>query len=455
MTADFPGSAIPSGPTPEGIAQLVRTRLSGDAVARNSAFIMVSTLATSLLGYVFWLVVAHTSSAEASGRGATVTSALQATALLASVGAAAAMVEWLPRAETELLWRQRLTVGLTVAVVTGLLGSVAVALLLGPGLNTLPTLRQPLGLALFCVGSVCFAVGTVLDYVSVAEGRSGLMLARNIVFNGLRTPILFVPVLIWRTSNEILASWAVSATVSLLAAVWFFERAPAGHRRLRLVFGHVRVHTREMLHSLVGQHLITIAALLVTYLLPIIVTIRLSSADGAYFYATWMLGSVFFMISPAVSTALFAEGAAGRDELARLVTRAGKVIAAMLTVPVVVYLVAGGEILRLFGADYARHGRWLLVLLTVSAVPDAVTNIAVSVLRATQRMKPALWLNSLMLALCVAGSWVLAPHLGIAAVGISWLASQSLGAAWVLVRWHSIVGVRTASPPAPVPAPRT
>jgi O-antigen/teichoic acid export membrane protein len=202
-----------------------------------------------------------------------------------------------------------------------------------------------------------------------------------------------------------------------------------------------------MASSLVGQHLITVTAMLAGYLLPIVVFTRLSAADNAFFYITWMLGSVFFIISPAVSAALFVEGATVGNDMRQLVRKCILIVGALLAIPVLVYLAGGRLILSLFGPDYVVHGYTLLLLLTLSAVPDAVTNVAVAVLRVSGRMGLALLLNGGMLVGCVVATWFVLPYTGIAGAGVCWLVSQVIGAVAVIAFWGRITGrVITESP---------
>ena len=422
VVADAAPSDVRRGP-----GRGVRARLASDAMLRNSLAIMATSVVTSLFGYVFWLVVARTSTAAVTGAGAATTSALQAAALLASVGAAAAMIEWLPRAAGERDWRAALTVGLAVAAAGSAVSGAVVVAVLGHVAGTLPALATGTGGALFVVGTVCFALGTTLDYVAVAERAGGVMLARNTLFVLARVPVLFVPWLLPGTGDQILTAWTAAGGVSLLVALAGFRGRP-----LRLTRHGLAGHWRAMRSSLVGQHLVTITAMLGGYLLPIVVVARVSPEANAYFYATWMLGAVFFMISPAVATSLFAEVAS--DPAAALATarRSAKIIGLLLVGPMAVYLAAGGLLLQLFGPDYPAQGRLLLVVLTLSAVPDAVTNLAVAVLRATGRMGTALTLNTAMLVGGLALAWALLPVLGIVAAGVGWIAAQTLGALWVL-----------------------
>ncbi len=416
---------------------MIAGRAVRDPMVRNSLAIMASTVATSLLGYAFWMIVAHRFDSAVSGTAAATTSAIQATVTVASIGAAAALVEWLPRCTTALEWRARVTAGMFVAGVTALAGALAVVGVLGIAFTTLPQLAQPGGAALFCLACVFIAVGLVVDYVAVSEHRGGLLLIRNLTMCGARVPLIFLPAAIMTGADLILLAWTVAAGLSLVwAAATFGTRSG---RSLRPHFGHLRSHLREMAGSLVGQHVITVTAMLAGYVLPVVVYSRLSATDNAYFYITWMLGSVFFIISPAVSAALFVEGAADSADMRPLVKRCLLIVGALLAVPIVVYLAGGRIILGLFGDDYVTHGFSLLVLLTLSAIPDAITNIAVAVLRVTGRITTALTLNTAMLVGTIVGTWIVLPHIGILGAGLCWLVSQCLGAAWAIASWRRIV----------------
>lgn len=420
-------------------AGLVRDALA-DPMARNSAALMANTVTTSALGYVFWMIVARVFHTDASGTAAATTSAIQATVLIASIGAAAALVEWLPKSADAVQWRQRVTAAIVVGAIAAAVGALLVVAVLGAGLRILPQLAAPTGAALFVGATVFFAVGQVIDYVAICEHRGSLLMIRNMLLCGLRIPFIFLPIAVLTAADSILLAWTLAAGLSLVwAAVTFGNRSG---RSLRPCFTQMRRHLHEMRSALVGQHLITVTSMLAGYVLPILVFSRLSATENAYFYITWMLGSVFFIISPAVSAALFVEGAADPSDLPRLARRCLVTIMALLVAPVAVYIVAGHWILGLFGPDYARHGYLLLLTLAVSAIPDAITNVAISVLRVTRRMRTALILNTAMLIGCLVGTWLILPTAGIIGAGLAWTLSQSAGAAWVLARWRPILHSR-------------
>jgi O-antigen/teichoic acid export membrane protein len=80
-----------------------------------------------------------------------------------------------------------------------------------------------------------------------------------------------------------------------------------------------------------------------------------------------------------------------------------------------------------------------LLLLTLSAVPDAVTNVAAAVLRVSGRMGLALLLNGGMLVLCIVATWFVLPFTGIMGAGACWLASQTIGAIGVVAFWGRLI----------------
>ncbi len=157
------------------------------------------------------------------------------------------------------------------------------------------------------------------------------------------------------------------------------------------------------------------------------------AAEGAFFYTTWMVGSLFFTISAAASASLFAEGGYAPDELRHQRRRTVRLIAALLAPVMVGMLVAGPLVLGLFGAQYAAAGYPLLVLLVISAVPDAVTNVGVAQWRVQGRTGLVAALNIGMATVTLVGTWLLAPHLGVVAPGWAWLTAQTLGTVVVLL----------------------
>jgi O-antigen/teichoic acid export membrane protein len=182
-----------------------------------------------------------------------------------------------------------------------------------------------------------------------------------------------------------------------------------------------------MVGSLIGHHFISIGGALPYYLLPIFVTARLSAEANAYFYTTWMLGTLFGMVSVSVAQSLFAEGAHADTPLLHSMNRSIRIILVLLAPLMALFILFGGFILGIFGEKYPAQGLTLLHVLTLATIPDAITSVYISILRVQERLREAAILNIIMAVIVLAFSWVFLPSMGIAAVGWGWFASQVAG----------------------------
>ena len=173
---------------------------------------------------------------------------------------------------------------------------------------------------------------------------------------------------------------------------------------------------------LAGNQLIGMGGALLPYVVPLLVTERLSASDNAYFYTTWMMAGIFLIISPAVSLSLFAEGAYSPHELiAKARAALGAIGSIILPCSIGIFFL-GGFMLSAFGPAYEHHGLGLLRIVLVASIPDAITNVYVALLRVQGRLAVGAALNVGMGLGVIVFSWFLLPTLGISAVGWAFLA---------------------------------
>ena len=430
MTAASPSSVI-SRAIGRGVDGLHRART--DSLVRNSFLVMATTGVNALFGYLFWIAAARLFAPADVGRATAAISAMNLTALIATLGVGTALVANLPGFVGRSADRSRhLT---AAALYTGLAGVLAgLALVL-----VLPSIDPAFGAAtagwaaaVVVAGVVAQVWGVVLDNLFVAERRAEGMLVRNGTFAALKFGLLLVGAAAVAGGDRfIIACWVLSSVVTLLATCAVMVRrllAP-----IRIAPGGAVREVRRIARPALVHHLAVLGGEFPMFLLPVIVVARGSAAEGAFFYTTWMVGSLFFTISAAASQSLFAEGGHAPDQLRHQRRRTTRLIAALLAPVMLGMVVLGPMVLGLFGADYATAGYPLLVLLVVSAVPDAVTNIGVAQWRVEGLTGRVAALNVGMAVVAVVGTWLLVPTLGVVAAGWSWLAAQSLGTAVVLV----------------------
>jgi len=424
-------------------------RVRSDSLVRNSLYLMSTTVVTSGLGYIFWVLAAHEFTSQEVGIGSAVISLCSTAALLTYLGSFAMLIERLPASEHSSEWTAiLLRVCLVTAGVTAVGTAAAVPVLLASREYRL-FFSTTLAILVVVVGAAAWTLVNLLGAAFIAARRAGRLLSIQTVVSV--TKVLFILPLAAAGAGAmgLVEAWVASTAFGVCVGVaWLVPRMGLGrrpglrprrrtegttdfrlrqHRRPRHRRALVPPRAGSMRHWL-GQHLTSAGGILIPMTLPILVVLRLGVTQNAYFYITEMMGAVFFMVSPSVAQAVFAEGVRARSDLGSLVAKALRVIAVMLAPAMAIMIVGGRFILGLFGASYASAGYGLLVLLAISALPDAVSNVAVVVCRVTQRLGYSTTLNLGILVMTLVGAWVLMPRLGILGVGVAWLGAQTVGA---------------------------
>ena len=424
-------------------------RARSDSLVRNSLYLMASTIVTAGLGYIFWALAAHTFTSQEVGIGSAVISLCSTAALLTYLGSSAMLIERLPASERSSEWTAILVrVCLSTAAVTAAATAAAVPLLRNSHNYRLFFSAAP-PILMAVVGAAAWTLVNLLGAAFISARRAGRLLSIQTMISAAKILFLIPLAAAGAGATGLVGAWAASAAVGIcVGAAWLVPRMGLGRRPgprsrrlpapapdLRLRQSQRPRHRRnpsppsaDSVRHLIGQHLTSVGSAVTPLVLPVLVVLRLGVTPNAYFYITWMMGAAFFMVSPSVASAVFAEGVRAGSDLRSVVTKALRVIAVLLVPPMAIMIVAGRLVLGLFGPAYAAAGYGLLILLAISALPDAVSNVAVVVFRVTQRLGYSAALNLGILVMTLVAAWVLMPQLGIAGVGVAWLGAQTVGA---------------------------
>jgi O-antigen/teichoic acid export membrane protein len=415
-------------------------RVARDSLARNSVLIMLSTVGTSGLGYLYWMVAARELPGTAIGTATALISAATVLSMVANLGVGHMFIQRLPASEAP-EWSRIVSAGLLAGCAATAAVSAAAVVALPRLAGNFAFLAGPAGAAGLVVSAVALTASTLLDYVFVAHRASHGMLARNLALAaGKVLALVGLTAAGLGTATAVVLAWTVpSLAVTAYTLRFSLSRLRPG---CRLRGARVGAGLRHVRRSLTGHHLVNLCQAGPSAVLPVLVTARLGTAENAHFYVAWMTASVLFMVSPAVASALYAErtnagetrpaqargeSEAGRDGAASL-PKAALVVLVVIGLPALVLFLAGGWILGLFSPSYAAEGGALLRLLVLAAIPDAITNLAVAHWRSLGRLRRCLRLNLLMAAVCLTLTWLLLPVAGIEAAGLAWLAGQTVGA---------------------------
>lgn len=406
--------------------------LAGHSLLRNSGFLMGTTIVTSLLGYAYWLLAAHTYTTREVGFATGTMSTFTLVGCVFSLGVAPLFVRMLPRQTDPHDWNAFVAAGLVVTAAASGLAGLLTTLLLPPWVPNFGRLHHPAMASAFVLACIGTAICIAFDGCFVSLRRSGRQFARNLAFALTKIPLLVLPVVLSTRAGgaAIVWTWTGSLWGSAVLAYVLLRRVRPDFRF------EVARGMRPFLRN--GKLMLTyqlswLGGWLPVFAFPILVVAQLGLRQNAYFYFTWSIGGVFFMVSTSVAAALFAEGT-NRPDVHHQAVLAVKVTSAVLLPLAVLTLVFAHDILLIFGREYADNGAGLLRICALGALPDAVTNAYVAVRQAQKRLRSAVGLNFAIAAASLTGAALLTPHLGIEGVGWAWSGAQLLGALWVVAR---------------------
>lgn len=397
---------------------------------RDGYALVLNSGLTAVLGVVYWLLAARGYTPHTVGVNAAVISAMMFLAGVAQLNLMSALLRFVP-----VLGAVRRRFIIACYVVAGFAAAACAAVFL-LGLHVWAPALEALGsnggmIVWFIVATAIWCVFNLQDSALTALGAAVMVPVENAVY-GVAKLVLLGLFVSASPNYGIFGSWSAALLVTVVPVnALIFGRLL--RRRHANDDRSLPVPTRGDIVRFVGPDYVgALLWLAATTLMPVIVIAIAGATSNAFFSLAWMITLPLMAVSGSTGAALVVTGAA---DPARLAVYARKVLrqTARLVVPVAVAVaLAAPYLMRLFGRQYATHAATTLSLLALSAIPNVITALHVSIYRVQRRMRAVV---TLLAGLCLS-LLVLAPVLlalmGIAGVGLAWLVCQSIVAIVVL-----------------------
>jgi O-antigen/teichoic acid export membrane protein len=240
----------------------------------------------------------------------------------------------------------------------------------------------PFGAVLLVLGVMLTAATLVLDQATIGVLRGGLQLKRNAVFAVGKLVLLVLAAIAVRHAGGtwILAAWVggLAVSVAVLAALLRRDGTPIAPRpdwqllrRLRRTAG--------------AHNALNLAVQGPRLLLPVLVTVLVSSEANAAFYVAYMIVTFLYIVPTHLSTVLFAVVAKDASALKSKIRFTLRVTGVLGAAGILFLLVLASPILSILGAGYTSAA-WALRLLALGYVPSAIKLHYVAVCRAADRI---------------------------------------------------------------------
>ena len=401
----------------------------------NAGALMLSSVATGVLGLAYWIIAGRLFDAAEVGRASALISTATMLSSLACLSLGGSYERFLPLAGHH---TRRVIAG--GYALTGF-----VALLLGSGFamsgvadRLLHTGTQRL---LFPVVVVVFTMFALSDPVLTGLGRAPAVAAKNI----LASVVKIVPLALIGAGSAamgIVASWTgvsfVVATLFMVVALRY-----AGERRLPSSLPPVR----ELLGFQGVFLLMMMVSAALPLLLPLIIVARLGTAENAYFNLAWTMCTAAGLLRGAISAAFIVEASAPGADRPALLRRVFGLYGGAAVCAGVGLALGGPIVLAAAGSEYLRAAWPLMVIMGVVSIAEAVVVGYYSIAQLVRRLRWMLVTQVLIVALTLTGTALLVPCFGITGVGLAVAIAMAVALAVIAVPLRTDLALLRSTPP--------
>jgi len=396
---------------------------------RNAYLLIVGAVVGSGFGFLFWALAARHYSAESVGRNSAAIAAMTVVSGICQLGLNALLIRYLPNAgpSTQRLVLRSYSVTAGLSCLAALIAAVT-SPIWAPDLSFLG--NDARWLSGFVVATVAWTIFSLQDSVMIGMRQAQWIPIENSSFAAVKI-LLLIAFATAAPHDGIFLAWNVPVLVSLIPVnLLIFRWLIPGHIRRS---GPTSWDRPKLVRFAAGNYAGSLFLLGSTTVLPIIVFNEVGAAATAYFFVPWTIATALQLVSFNMMTSLTVEVAFDETKL-REYCRRVLLHTIRLMVPITVVLVAGAPyILRAFGDAYADEGTMLLRLLALGSIPNVLVALGLSIARIQHSGRVVLWTQGSLCVLMLGLTLVLLPSLGIEGVGLAWLVSQTLVAAWLLV----------------------
>lgn len=386
-----------------------------EPLLRNSLFIMLTSVSTAFVGFLFWLVAARLYTQEDVGIATAIISAMGLLVLISRLGFDQSIIRFFPKCDKD---RALGTVLLITTAFSLILGGVFVATAgyWVPDLQIVTTFA-PFFLIVLAANMITVFIGT--SFIAVRKGDyyflQGLSFGSRLIF--------LLPLSILGTLG-IFTSFGLSFIVALVISFVLLFRFGVRWKGIDLGF------IRESFHFSMAGYFSLLFMTAPQLILPLIVMGILGPAETAQYYIVYAVISILFFVPSSFAHSLFVEGSHG-EALKESVLRALAGTYAIVIPIVLLLLVFGNLILGLIGPAYAE-GVDLLRVMALSGIFLCVCETFLAIRKIQDDIK-SLFYFSLVLSVLILGlSVVMLLRFGLIGVGYAWLVAYFLGSVYII-----------------------
>jgi O-antigen/teichoic acid export membrane protein len=388
-----------------------------DSLYRNSIFLILSSLLSSGMGFVFWKINTQFYSPKDIGIATSLITICQLLIYLSPIGINQAIIKVIPLSKnrSELISTVLITVSITATLFSVIY--LIILPLLSPKLTFL--YHHLYFIPVFLLGCVISTINNITDNIFVALKSTIYIIYENIALGILKVTLPLI--LLGLGTFGIFTAYFACVIGSLAVTIYGFYRL---NLKIKAVFRFREL--KNIAQFSLANYVAAVFGNIAPMLMPTLIVGVLGASQAAYYFIATSIANIVSIVPQSTSSALYAEISHNPLNIKRQIFKSLLTIVGLM-LPLLVFLILfSGHVLLLFGKEYSYAGSTLLRLLVLSTIPIAISNVMGQVLRYYNAMVEYIFIELFIMISAVSLSIVFMKRSGIVGVGYSLLIANSI-----------------------------
>ncbi len=351
------------------------SKYSSDSLFKNSSFLMLTTVTTSGLGFLFWTINTKLYSSYEIGIATTFISVMSFIMNISLLGFNYAFIRFLYLSKDR---NGLLSTTLSLIAVFSLIIASFYLIFISHFSPLLEFFIQWPYSFIFIAFMVIASLNMITDTVFIALRSTQYVFINNVFLSLVKLiiPFFLVAFGLYGLIASVMISTTAALILSLIIFVWKFD--------FKLKF-HIKKDITRQIWKFSGINYISgLMSIAPSTLIPILITNHLGASATAYYFMPTMIISLLQSVPRSFTSSLFAEGAFDEKILHENI-RKSFVFSLMFLVPSVLFiLLFGTQILTFFGKAYSSEGQLFLKLSSLTillCIPNYIVSAIINIKR--------------------------------------------------------------------------
>ncbi len=385
---------------------------------KNALYLIVDKAVYSAFGFFFWVIVANLYLTSEVGFASTIISSMIFLAMLATFGFNITLIRFLPNSNVK---EEIINSCFTITSIFSLFLSLIFLIVLPFWVPKLAFVREdPQFTFFFVLFTSVWVLTLLIESLFISERIAKYVVIKNLTFNFLKIPLCIL--LVHQSTFGIFSSWGFASLVAFLVGVLILMPRTLSEYKFRL--GINKEVIKPLLGFSFGSYIVGILLISPGAISPLIIVKVLNAEMAAYFYVSWSIAELLFVIPLSISGSLMAEVSTDIESFEKNKKRSVKFMFVLLIPLILATILFADKLLLLFGRNYSNYATGILRLFALSAVPYAINFIFMTMKYITKEVKKVLAISGFIAVVTLGLGYFLMGKIGLIGIAIAWIASN-------------------------------